>query len=677
MSDGYCLRKTVLLRRGIRGYGFNLAEEYPCYLSAVHEGGVAWKAGLRTGDRLAGIGSLDVASMPHKDIVRMIADSGEVLRLTVLSLPPELIETARRGQTSSEDSSSDCDSDNEIWRKKKSDLAQKLQQKRPRRSRYKNLITPISEALLEDGFATGGSGILRKRGRRYISATDQRSIDRRVFCAIDQPMFDEPNAAYSRPPTSLDYNDFAMDTSRFNGQRILHSAMVHRPGSPPDARQAKRRPVSVLHVDDALLSVKEVGRSSRSPAKMAKRRTLSGGKKSMANRSSSAPDYKRGFHHKDAHEASTIVRVGLENNEQLSSEEDENCNGLSDSSDNEDEEEEEDLIKKSVVVYIGAVPVPTGGASRKNILKSALQSLRAQRVRAHTVLLEIFSTQIVITNSKGVMTNRFRADRIAYATSCAENKQYFGVITIVNDRGRQNRTTTTDETDDSPMAVRSDTDASGGMMVCHVFAVDPQLHLHSFHYHYARKFGIHCVRDPETNFCQEFPYSSNSILHAIGYVYRNHRNNHILNRFESDSSTVKGPFLHVGAAAYMSSNSDSGIGNGRDDFSPSAALRSAEFAPPAYPGASSRFASKTNTIERLSSPATPPISKPEAEEAEKEKTGSGGKKPKAVRFVDDQRNRDQPNGMDKVDRGVSIPSAEFEKRSSQVRDFLLLHCMHC
>ena len=46
--------------------------------------------------------------------------------------------------------------------------------------------------------------------------------------------------------------------------------------------------------------------------------------------------------------------------------------------------------------------------------------------------------------------------------------------------------------DGRPGSYDSSPDSGDETAICHVFAADPQLHLHSFHYYYAKKFGIRC-----------------------------------------------------------------------------------------------------------------------------------------------------------------------------------------
>lgn len=82
-------RLTVNLERGSRGFGFTLAGQGPCFLTNVTQGGVAWEAGLRSGDRVAGVGGRGVEGAAHGDVVLLLADAGPSLLLTIARPPAE------------------------------------------------------------------------------------------------------------------------------------------------------------------------------------------------------------------------------------------------------------------------------------------------------------------------------------------------------------------------------------------------------------------------------------------------------------------------------------------------------------------------------------------------------------------------------------------------------------
>ncbi|KAL8604979.1 hypothetical protein ACOMHN_028607 [Nucella lapillus] len=76
-------KKCVSLTRGWCGYGFTICSQRPCVLSCVLRNSPADLAGLRAGQALHGVNGLDVAQLPHDDVVRLIGQSAGTLRLQV------------------------------------------------------------------------------------------------------------------------------------------------------------------------------------------------------------------------------------------------------------------------------------------------------------------------------------------------------------------------------------------------------------------------------------------------------------------------------------------------------------------------------------------------------------------------------------------------------------------
>ncbi|KAI4788719.1 hypothetical protein KUCAC02_035683 [Chaenocephalus aceratus] len=102
-SDYVIEEKTaVLQKREIEGFGFVLRgakaetpiEEFaptpafPAlqYLESVDQGGVAWRAGLRTGDFLIEVNSADVVKVGHRQVVSLIRQGGSRLLMKVVSV---------------------------------------------------------------------------------------------------------------------------------------------------------------------------------------------------------------------------------------------------------------------------------------------------------------------------------------------------------------------------------------------------------------------------------------------------------------------------------------------------------------------------------------------------------------------------------------------------------------
>uniref|UniRef100_A0A8C6M0D3 PDZ domain-containing protein n=1 Tax=Nothobranchius furzeri TaxID=105023 RepID=A0A8C6M0D3_NOTFU len=102
-SDYVIEEKTaVLQKRESEGFGFVLRgakaetpiEEFaptpafPAlqYLESVDQGGVAWRAGLRTGDFLIEVNGADVVKVGHRQVVSLIRQGGSGLLMKVVSV---------------------------------------------------------------------------------------------------------------------------------------------------------------------------------------------------------------------------------------------------------------------------------------------------------------------------------------------------------------------------------------------------------------------------------------------------------------------------------------------------------------------------------------------------------------------------------------------------------------
>uniref|UniRef100_A0A8C3AEY4 PDZ domain-containing protein n=1 Tax=Cyclopterus lumpus TaxID=8103 RepID=A0A8C3AEY4_CYCLU len=95
-------KTAVLQKRESEGFGFVLRgakaetpiEEFaptpafPAlqYLESVDQGGVAWRAGLRTGDFLIEVNGADVVKVGHRQVVSLIRQGGSRLLMKVVSV---------------------------------------------------------------------------------------------------------------------------------------------------------------------------------------------------------------------------------------------------------------------------------------------------------------------------------------------------------------------------------------------------------------------------------------------------------------------------------------------------------------------------------------------------------------------------------------------------------------
>ncbi|VVC88209.1 unnamed protein product, partial [Leptidea sinapis] len=75
--------RRVVVTRGPGGFGFTIAGQRPCVVSAVAISGPAERAGLRTGDALLAVDGTSVARTPHTTVARMIAAADGPIALSV------------------------------------------------------------------------------------------------------------------------------------------------------------------------------------------------------------------------------------------------------------------------------------------------------------------------------------------------------------------------------------------------------------------------------------------------------------------------------------------------------------------------------------------------------------------------------------------------------------------
>ncbi|XP_026500223.2 regulator of G-protein signaling loco isoform X1 [Vanessa tameamea] len=75
--------RRVIVVRGPGGFGFTIAGQRPCVVSAVAAGGPAERAGLRAGDALLAVDGASVARAPHASVARLVAAAPGPIALSV------------------------------------------------------------------------------------------------------------------------------------------------------------------------------------------------------------------------------------------------------------------------------------------------------------------------------------------------------------------------------------------------------------------------------------------------------------------------------------------------------------------------------------------------------------------------------------------------------------------
>lgn len=71
------------MARGAGGFGFTIAGQRPCVVSAVAVGGPAERAGLRAGDALLAVDGASVSRAPHAAVARLVAAAPQAIALSV------------------------------------------------------------------------------------------------------------------------------------------------------------------------------------------------------------------------------------------------------------------------------------------------------------------------------------------------------------------------------------------------------------------------------------------------------------------------------------------------------------------------------------------------------------------------------------------------------------------
>ncbi|KAL4719562.1 hypothetical protein ACJJTC_013497 [Scirpophaga incertulas] len=75
--------RRLVVARGAGGFGFTIAGQRPCVVSAVATGGPAERAGLRAGDALLTVDGANVVRAPHASVARLVAAAPGAISLSV------------------------------------------------------------------------------------------------------------------------------------------------------------------------------------------------------------------------------------------------------------------------------------------------------------------------------------------------------------------------------------------------------------------------------------------------------------------------------------------------------------------------------------------------------------------------------------------------------------------
>ncbi|XP_067838543.1 regulator of G-protein signaling 12b isoform X2 [Heptranchias perlo] len=161
-----------------------------------------------------------------------------------------------------------------------------------------------------------------------------------------------------------------------------------------------------------------------------------------------------------------------------------------------------------IVGYLGSIELPSTSSNLENdslqAIRGCMRRLRAEQKIHSLVLMKIMQDCIKLFNDKSAVLAVYPAEKLAFSAVCPDDRRFFGLVTMQT-------------SDDHSLANENE----GGLRTsCHVFMVDPDLCQHKIHQGIARRFGIECTPDPDTNGCLEFPPSSQPVLQFVSVLYK-------------------------------------------------------------------------------------------------------------------------------------------------------------
>lgn len=147
------VERSVIIHRDENGFGLRIKGYGPAWVEHVHENGAAWRAGVRTMDRIHKVNGIDARQLNHQDIVRMFMDCNRFVGITLMS--PSL---------SSSSSTSNSSQDEEQLASMRGNVAYK-QQVSGSNSGGGRLLSPIGQKLHRLHLSNASS-----KSAQYLSA---------------------------------------------------------------------------------------------------------------------------------------------------------------------------------------------------------------------------------------------------------------------------------------------------------------------------------------------------------------------------------------------------------------------------------------------------------------------------------------------------------------------------
>ncbi|XP_052099872.1 regulator of G-protein signaling 12-like isoform X2 [Mytilus californianus] len=498
--------RVVEVTRSKSGYGFTISGQHPCVLSNIVKDSPAEYAGLKAGNYLVAVNNLNIAKAPHDDVVRMVGTSTGTLILQV-----------------AESYNSSDSSDEEYHHRTKARYPNRIRQ----RHGSKHGERVLGECNQREKH---NSQEHRHKETHFAKPADTKGAISRSRARLHTPVGAENTVTHS----SKDLHQFAgplpVERRSASQSRSLHVTPVMQR---PQAKQA------------IVKSTTQSAHSSRQMAFMGSKNHYGSVDQNLNGITNAQKSYAN-------NSISSLLKTSVANT---------SANNAFIVMDDDDGDDEESLLNQSfhetrvVVGYIGSLEMPSDADKphiRIQSIRNAVRRLRVEQ-KIHTlVLMEVSADGVKLTNCMGTTVAHYPVDRIAFSGVTPDDKRFFGIVTL--------HCSNSDETGSE--AGSQDESVSSGS--CHVFMVDPEIKSHNIHAQKAKSFGITCTPTPDRHHCAEFPKSATPVILCISNLYKDRPG--VSNDNElALSQAFTDPSRAPQRTASNSSNSDSGLGFGKEE----------------------------------------------------------------------------------------------------------------
>lgn len=502
--------KTVEVTRGKTGYGFTISGQHPCVLSCIVNGSPAEAAGLKPGDYLMVVNSENISKACHDDVIRLIGSSTGTITLQV-----------------AENYNSSDSSDDDYHHRTKSRFQNRMRTKPNGNGQHH------SDKVLKDSNHRESASSFGARPKDSHSYPKHMQSRRNIHSAGNlRSRLPGPVGAESAPQIVSRETLIGSGTKTTVG--ITKETTLGADSKVPPVTVEKRDNVEVMVPDKFAPGVfaHSVSPRFKSPIKFSS--------SSAFKKPESDANY-RGV------QPGPILRAANNQDGPVPM------------------EEEDDMIYpvntdiQVVVGYVGSIEIPNEAnfpSARQQSIKNSVRRLNVEQ-NVHTlVLMKVTRNGVQLTNRFGATIAIYAAEKVAFCGIYPEDKRFFGIVTLhsgnSNESNRENghRKGSIDEP------------ASGSS--CHVFMVDPELRSHNVHAKKAKSFHIICTINKDTHRCLEFPRTAHPILRCVALLYRNRQNAMCASEL-ARLQVFSDPSRPPQRSQSNSSNSDSGLGFGRED----------------------------------------------------------------------------------------------------------------